>query len=83
MNEAWFDDNEEAILKKSDGTTSYAEVAKNDDGFYALSISHFFADQPDGKLTYQVGVWFQSPDKYKEEMQKGLNDVRTQAPQPS
>ncbi|GAA0273541.1 hypothetical protein [Cryptosporangium japonicum] len=83
MTEAWFDDDEEAIQKKADATTTYAETAKNDDGFYALTISHFFAEKPGGELTYQVGVWFQSPDKYKDEMQKGLNDVRTQAPQPA
>ncbi|TQS41007.1 hypothetical protein FL583_32030 [Cryptosporangium phraense] len=83
MNEAWFDDDEEPNLKKADATTTYVEIPKNKDGFYAVDFSHFFADKPGGALTYQVGVWFQSPDKYKEEMQKSLNDVRTQAPQPN
>lgn len=82
MNEEWFEDDEEAVAKKADATTTYAEIPKNSGGFYVVSASHFLADKPGGTLTYQVGVWFQSPDKYKEEMQKALNDVRTQAPQP-
>lgn len=82
MNEAWFDDEEEPNVKKFDAATSYIEIPKNKDGFYAVDFSHFLADKPGGTLTYQVGLWFQSPAKYKEEMQKSLNDVRTQAPQP-
>ena len=83
MNNAWFDADERGSIKNFDPTTYYVEVPKNDDGFYAIDFSHFYADKPGGTLTYEVGFWFQSPAKYKEEMQKTLNDIRSQAPQPS
>ena len=83
MNDVWFDSKEKPNVKKFDDTTYWVETAKNDDGFYAVDFSHFYADAPGGTLTYEVGVWFQSPDKYKTEMQKSLNDIRSQAPQPA
>lgn len=78
MNQAWFDEPELAV--PSDPTTSYVETRRTDSGTYSVDASHFFAEESGEPLSWQVGVYVESPFETRDEVLKILNDVRSQTP---
>ncbi|MPZ67509.1 MAG: hypothetical protein GEU83_19120 [Pseudonocardiaceae bacterium] len=76
MNQVWFDEPERAV--SSDPTTSYVETRRTDSDTYSVDASHFFAEEPGEPLSWQVGVYVESPFETRDEVLKILNDVRSQ-----
>ncbi|MBN1171203.1 MAG: hypothetical protein JXA67_03435 [Micromonosporaceae bacterium] len=77
MNKQWFDAPDRA-KQVFDDRTWIVETAKNDQGYYTVDLSHFFADSS-GTMKWQVGLFVQSPPETKAVVQKLMNDVVTQA----
>jgi hypothetical protein len=63
---------------RSDTTTTYIETPAKPGQSYALSMSHYFGPS-DGQLRWQVGVRIGGDEALRDDLQKILNDVRTQA----
>lgn len=79
LNREWLDEPDKAA--RSGDHTFYVETKSNDEGRYQVDLSHFFGDEPDAKeLTWQVGVFIESPQGSKAVVQKALNDIVSQTP---
>ena len=47
---------------------------------YSVDFSHFFAAMPGEPLSWQVGVYVESPPETRDEVLKILNEIRSQTP---
>jgi hypothetical protein len=77
MNKDWLSD--AASAKKHGDRTFYSEVAKDDEGRYAVDLSHFIAEKSGGPLQWQVGVYAYSPPDLADDVRMTLNSVLYQA----
>ena len=78
MNRAWLDEPERAVA--FDASTVYVETSRTDRGTYSVDFSHFFAAVPGEPLSWQVGVYVESPPETRDEVLRILNEVRSQTP---
>ncbi len=78
MNRAWLDEPERAVA--FDPSTVYVETPRSDRGTYSVDFSHFFAAVPGEPLSWQVGVYVESPPETRDEVLEILNEIRSQTP---
>jgi hypothetical protein len=75
--EAWLDQPDRAE-QWNDSPTHYVETEEDQDGLYSVDLGHFFGAESEG-LRWMVGVYVESPPDTREDVQKLLNDVISQA----
>jgi hypothetical protein len=75
--DTWLDEPDEAV-QWGDSPTHYVETEENDDGQYAVDLAHFAAGGSD-ELRWLVGVYVESPPDTREDVQKIMNDILSQA----
>lgn len=78
MNRAWLDEPERAVA--FDPSTVYVETPRSDRGTYSVDFSHFFAAAAGEPLSWQVGVYVESPLETRDEVLEILNEIRSQTP---
>lgn len=78
MDRAWLDGPERAVAFDAD--TVYVETLRSDGGIYSVDFSHFFAAAPGEPLSWQVGVYVESPPETRDEVLGILNEIRSQTP---
>ncbi len=78
MNRAWLDEPERAVALGP--STVYVETPRSDRGTYSVDFSHFFAAAAGEPLSWQVGVYVESPPETRDEVLEILNDIRSQTP---
>lgn len=78
MNRDWLDEPERAVA--FDPSTVYVETPRSDRGTYSVDFSHFFAAAAGEPLSWQVGVYVESPPETRDEVLEILNDIRSQTP---
>lgn len=79
MSKQWFDAPGRTPTSR-DATTSYIETPRDEKGLYSLDMSHFFGEAPGRPLKWQVGIFVESPPGTRGDVQKIVNDVRSQTP---
>lgn len=77
MSTAWFDPGHRPVVR--DATTTYIQIPVNDKGKYSLDTSHFFAGPQGGPLRWQVGAYVDSVPGGKADVEKIINEIRTQS----
>jgi hypothetical protein len=75
--DTWLDEPDQAV-RWGDEPTYYVESEENDDGLYAVDLGHFTSGSSD-ELRWLVGVYVESPPDTREDVQKIINDIISQA----
>jgi hypothetical protein len=75
--DSWLDEPDQAV-QWGDSPTYYVETEENDEQLYSVDLGHFTAG-PSDELRWLVGVYVESPPDTREDVQKILNDIISQA----